>query len=211
MGKSEAGRDHTATTPLLIMRAAETLFLERGLGAVSLREIALAAKQRNPAAVAYHFGDKEGLVNAILERHSRPIQEGWLATLTHLDACQQTASLLELCQLLVRPTVAKLDDADGGRAYLSICATLATSTTQPLIDTPSGRGAGAQALGRRMMVLIGRLPPPVAVLRMTRVATVLYASIHDYQLLSHRGLSIARDVFVDDLVACIAAIVRPSI
>jgi AcrR family transcriptional regulator len=45
--------------------AAERLVAERGLAAMSLREVQAAAGQRNKSAAQYHFGSKEGLVEAI--------------------------------------------------------------------------------------------------------------------------------------------------
>jgi AcrR family transcriptional regulator len=45
--------------------AAERLAAERGLGTMSLREVQAAAGQRNKSAAQYHFGSKEGLVEAI--------------------------------------------------------------------------------------------------------------------------------------------------
>jgi AcrR family transcriptional regulator len=63
------------TTRLALMRAAERLFAERGVEAVSLREIATAAGQRNNSSALYHFGDKRELIEAMLSRHSDPINE----------------------------------------------------------------------------------------------------------------------------------------
>lgn len=45
---------------------AERLFAERGLHGVSLRQIGAAVGGSSPAAVQYHFGTKEVLVDAIL-------------------------------------------------------------------------------------------------------------------------------------------------
>lgn len=45
--------------------AAERLAAEKGLAAMSLREVQAAAGQRNKSAAQYHFGSKEGLVEAI--------------------------------------------------------------------------------------------------------------------------------------------------
>lgn len=45
--------------------AAERLAAEKGLAAMSLREVQAAAGQRNKSAAQYHFGSKEGLVAAI--------------------------------------------------------------------------------------------------------------------------------------------------
>ncbi len=55
-------------TRLALMRAAEQLFAQQGVDRVSLREIAIAAGQRNVSAATYHFGSKRELIEAILER-----------------------------------------------------------------------------------------------------------------------------------------------
>ena len=53
-------------TQSALIRAAGTLFAERGVAAVSVREITkLAGTQLN--AVSYHFGGKDGLTAAVLE------------------------------------------------------------------------------------------------------------------------------------------------
>ncbi len=51
-----------------MLDAAIELFATSGISATSLREIRLAAGQRNAAAPQYHFGDKRGLLLALLER-----------------------------------------------------------------------------------------------------------------------------------------------
>ena len=51
-----------------ILDAALRLFAQNGIEAVSLREIRIAAKQGNAGALHYHFGTKDGLVRALLER-----------------------------------------------------------------------------------------------------------------------------------------------
>ena len=56
-----------------ILDAALRLFAARGIAAVSLREIRLAAKQRNAGALHYHFGSKDGLLKALLERELPPV------------------------------------------------------------------------------------------------------------------------------------------
>jgi AcrR family transcriptional regulator len=63
------------TTRELILAAAERLFTEHGVFAVSNRQISEAAGQGNNAAVGYHFGTKADLVRAILRRHRAPIEQ----------------------------------------------------------------------------------------------------------------------------------------
>lgn len=61
-----------AGTPARILDAAEALFAERGFHAVSVREITAAADV-NGAAVFYHFGRKDDLLAAVLERRAAPL------------------------------------------------------------------------------------------------------------------------------------------
>src|SRR5262249_18330357 len=52
-----------------IIDVAERLFAERGFSGVSLREINSEAGQRNASAIQYHFGNREGLIKAVFDRH----------------------------------------------------------------------------------------------------------------------------------------------
>jgi AcrR family transcriptional regulator len=56
-----------------LLDTALRLFAAQGVAAVSLREIRLGAKQRNAGALHYHFGSKEGLLRALLERELPPL------------------------------------------------------------------------------------------------------------------------------------------
>jgi AcrR family transcriptional regulator len=57
-----------------ILAAAERLFAEHGVYAVSNRQVSEAAGQGNNAAVGYHFGTKADLVRAIEQKHRVPIE-----------------------------------------------------------------------------------------------------------------------------------------
>ncbi|MFI6789694.1 TetR/AcrR family transcriptional regulator [Nonomuraea sp. NPDC050383] len=57
-----------------ILTAAERLFAEHGVYAVSNRQVSEAAGQGNNAAVGYHFGAKADLVRAIARKHAQPIE-----------------------------------------------------------------------------------------------------------------------------------------
>jgi AcrR family transcriptional regulator len=70
---ARAERAHA--TRELILTAAERLFAEHGVFAVSNRQVSEAAGQGNNTAVGYHFGTKADLVRAIARRHAEPIEE----------------------------------------------------------------------------------------------------------------------------------------
>jgi AcrR family transcriptional regulator len=53
----------------VLLDAAARLFAERGIDNVSIAEIVRTANQRNASAVHYHFGNRDGLLAAVLARH----------------------------------------------------------------------------------------------------------------------------------------------
>jgi AcrR family transcriptional regulator len=61
---------NAARTREKLVDAAVALYGSRSIDAVSLREIGVAAGQRNPNALQYHFGDRDGLLQAIVDKHA---------------------------------------------------------------------------------------------------------------------------------------------
>jgi AcrR family transcriptional regulator len=74
-----------AETKERILDAAERLFADSGFAATSLRDITSEAEV-NLASVNYHFGSKEALLGAILERRLRPINDQRIALLDELES-----------------------------------------------------------------------------------------------------------------------------
>src|SRR5271169_2295413 len=70
-----ARSDRAGSTREAILTAAERLFAEHGVYAVSNRQVSEAAGQGNNAAVGYHFGTKADLVRAIETKHRIPIEQ----------------------------------------------------------------------------------------------------------------------------------------
>ncbi|GLY70671.1 TetR/AcrR family transcriptional regulator [Amycolatopsis taiwanensis] len=73
MAGRTAREERVNSTRELLLSAAERLFAEHGVFAVSNRQISEAAGQGNNAAVGYHFGTKTDLVRAIVRKHTRCI------------------------------------------------------------------------------------------------------------------------------------------
>ena len=95
---------------------------------MSLREINRAAGQRNASALQYHFGDRNGLVRAIIEKHRADTDPRRHALLDQYEATG-VIDLPALASALVLPLAAKLADPDGGRAYLQINCDVFTRPT----------------------------------------------------------------------------------
>jgi AcrR family transcriptional regulator len=70
----EVRNDRSSGTREALVSAAERLLAERGMYAVSNRQISEAAGQGNNAAACYHFGTRTGLLRAIEGKHRGPIE-----------------------------------------------------------------------------------------------------------------------------------------
>ena len=127
-----------ADVPSRLVSAAERLIAQRGLEAVSLREINAEAGVANASAVQYHFGDRAGLIRAILAKHHPAVEARRHALLDQFDADRagRGDALRTLCGALVRPLAAELANADGGAGYLQVMADLATRPV-PVLSTSS--------------------------------------------------------------------------
>lgn len=153
-----------------LIAAAEELFSTRGIGAVSLNEIVRAAGARNATALQYHFGDRAGLLRAVLDKHARGVDERRHAMLDayelgHSETPQpgtpdhprtpQPDALghpqaLSLASALVHPPAAKLADPDGGPAYLRIMAELISHPAASLATAEQDDPAGSIHRWRRL-------------------------------------------------------------
>ncbi|MFB7722287.1 TetR/AcrR family transcriptional regulator [Nocardia sp. NPDC056100] len=119
-----------------ILAAAERLFAEFGIESVSLRQIAVAAGQRNTSAVAYHYGSKDALVEAVYVWRMTTVNAQRLARLAALG---ETGTVTELVRALVEPLAATLHDPERAGEpswYLRFIAeTLWRPQFDPVINT----------------------------------------------------------------------------
>ena len=74
--KSPIGSDQSAGgTRQRLLLTALRLYAQEGLHAVSLRRISAAAGSKNSAAMHYHFSNKLGVIEALLEMIAKEVNE----------------------------------------------------------------------------------------------------------------------------------------
>ncbi|MDX6741315.1 helix-turn-helix domain-containing protein [Actinocorallia sp. A-T 12471] len=100
-----------ADAPARLLDAAGPLFAEHGYDAVSVRAVNKAAGM-NPAAVHYHFGSKEALATALLERRLGDLWSGRLAELEGLLTGSAPVPAARIAALLVEPLAALAHDPE---------------------------------------------------------------------------------------------------
>jgi AcrR family transcriptional regulator len=119
--KSSRTASNGEATRRRILTVAERLFAQRGLDAVSVRDITEAAKA-NTAAIHYHFGSKRKLVVAILERRAVELAERRGVLLDKIES-ESKPELRDVIEAMVQPSADMLaDKKGGGRHYIGFLA-----------------------------------------------------------------------------------------
>jgi len=112
------------TTKERLLDSAERLFADRGIAGTSLRDITAQA-EANLAAVNYHFGGKDGLLEAVFDRRLGPVNRERLGL---LDAFEEAAGddpvpLERIMYANLAPPFRKLDEWGGaGERFMRIVA-----------------------------------------------------------------------------------------
>lgn len=103
-----------------ILGAAEELFAQQGFGGTTLRQVTRHADV-NIAAVNYHFGSKENLVNEVFRRRMDQMSAQRLARLK--QAREDAPGELEpILAAFVEPALALAQDRHGGSAFIRVIA-----------------------------------------------------------------------------------------
>ena len=112
---------HAGDTKSRILDAAETLFIDCGYEAMSLRQITSRAEV-NLAAVNYHFGSKESLIHSMLSRRLDRLNEERVKLLDRFD--QMLGERLTCEHMLGAMFIPALrlsrDPRVGGKAFLRL-------------------------------------------------------------------------------------------
>lgn len=111
--------NRTGSTKDRILGAAEALFAQRGFDGASLRQLTSAAGV-NLAAVNYHFGSKEKLVEQVLRRRLDVLSNQRLAALDKLAGRPDTR-LEDVLDAFIRPAM-ELSHDDGGALFMRVLA-----------------------------------------------------------------------------------------
>lgn len=164
-----------------LLDCAEELFAHHGLEGVSLRAINAEAGL-SAAALHYHFGTKQALVEALLERRMPALMERRRILLDRLASGPTPVSARHVLEALLRPQAEML--AEGGEAglrYLRLIHRLqADGDLDPRFVVERYRG-GVERLLPLFQQALPALPQSVVQLRMGLAINVMLRSLaHDY-------------------------------
>jgi AcrR family transcriptional regulator len=138
-------------TKARILEAAERLFAERGVDGVSLREINTAAQQRNNVALQYHFGNRDGLIEAIAAKHLQRdlARQDELYALAEREG--RIGDFRSMVEVLWRPMAESIGLGPSERAWLRIAAELSSRPQIARGDISDAAGTTAWKAGTAVL------------------------------------------------------------
>jgi AcrR family transcriptional regulator len=143
-------------TKTRIIDAAEDLFVSSGFDAMSMRQITTAAGV-NLAAVNYHFGSKEALIQVVLARRLDPLNEARVAMLDQFEAkLGDQVTCEHLLTAMFLPAVRMFQDPSTSGHYLQFVGRAYTETSSVVRDFINLRYINT--LGRVFMAFQKALP-----------------------------------------------------
>jgi AcrR family transcriptional regulator len=194
-----------------LVDAAAKAFAQDGVFTASLIDITRQAGQRNRGALHYHFGSREGVLCAVLERHVEFLaqREG---ELLERALAQSDDDLRSVVEAIVRPAAELAESGWRGNCFLRILAELVE-------EDPAGLDADVQAVldrtgGYEVYAVIGQRMPPMApevqLERFALATSFTLRAVADRARATHRKGRAGRqqldyDEFVDNLVAMVSA------
>lgn len=101
-----------------ILGAAESLFAQHGFAGASLRQVTTAAKV-NLAAVNYHFGSKDTLIEEVLRRRLDALNAKRVDALEALD---EDAALEAILHAFIRPALELSLSGEDGAGFVRVLA-----------------------------------------------------------------------------------------
>jgi AcrR family transcriptional regulator len=170
---ADRGRRSQENAPggeLALILAAERLFAERGIEAVALRQINQAANQKNMSAAHYHFGSREGLVQAVLMHRWPDLDRRRGELLLRPGESRDIRFFLEA---FVWPLAEQLDPRDEGNHYIRFMQQYERCRGDYEKDRPL-TPAGVEIYAN-IARLIGYLPEDVRRLRMGYLINIIHA------------------------------------
>lgn len=177
--------DRSAQTRNRFIEAGQKLFAERSIDSVSLNEITVAAGQKNRNALQYHFGGREGLLQAIIDTHAARVHE---LRQPYLEGSGDK-SAEDAAHALIAPLADYVDENPQGIYYIKILSQMA-ALNSTLINPTSTSGISFrqdEKLERLLRNALSHLKPAEIRRRLFVIVSITFHGIADVCRASEAG------------------------
>lgn len=193
--------DPTAEKLLL---AAEQAFARSGIEGASVRQINSLAGQRNTSAIRYHFGSKEGLLEALIERRMGALDRDRADALALADDAPTSADRIErLVDALVRPLAERVCSEPSWGCWVRVLVQLVSIRGQSFHSMWQGdHDRASRAIFRQLRQELSGLPAPIWQQRAMDLMTWVTSSLSERARMLEAGVRppLGREAFIENLV-----------
>ncbi len=200
-----------------MIEAAERIVAERGLTAMSLRVVQQESGQRNKSAAQYHFGSRDGLIEAVLVTRMAAVNERRRAMLDAIStdptdgADPSSTALRPLVEALVRP-VAEQTVLRPESCWARFVVQAGNDPAVAEVVRRRVEGEAYRELVERLGAAMSAVPEPLRRLRVERAVGVVFASLAADESVRDRALptSVHQECRIEDLIdATVALLAAP--
>src|SRR5438046_2512014 len=115
-----------------ILDAAEELFMLHGFEGTSMRQLTTKAGV-NLAAVNYHFGSKDALIEAVFRRRLDPMNAARIAALDELEKSSRSPAPEAIIRAFIGQSLRMIEDTrSGGRNFIRLLGRSYTEPSKPI-------------------------------------------------------------------------------
>lgn len=217
-------RDQSTSSPLSapalrIIDAAERLFAFHGIEGVSLRTVRQAAGHRNNYAIQYHFQDKTGLLNAILNERYIFLERRMAEIMNQVSGSSERPSIRSMMEAVFLP-LDELVDEEGRHIHARFLLQFMTQFTPwDGITHPADRQLDAgsmNTLWRHLTAALDYVPEALLRARLFNLTRMFVGALIEWENSTLRGVrTLPHETLVADLLdiasAAIAAKPDPGV
>ncbi len=186
--------------------AAEQIVAERGLPALTLKDVQLAANQSNKSAAKYHFGSREGLLDAVIDARMSRVNARRQVMLEKLQDSRHPATVRQLVETLVQPLAAETMYRPNSRYARFLVQALFDPALAGLLQRHFQAASYTAVV--ELLSDHGSLPPEIGQWRIQNIVM-----LNMMALAAHEGLGRTPsecDAIVTDLITtCVASFEAP--
>ena len=161
-----------------ILDTAERLFSSKGVNVVSLRDINTAAGV-SQGVLHYHFGGRDGLLKALLERRLPTLAVERQAMLQTLRAGKKSPSVAQIVEVIVVPLARlAIEQGKGGRRFIKLLAHLNLEQNR-IYQTEAAKYSASidGQLSEWLMLQLPQTPVDIMEMRLTMALHAMYNTL----------------------------------
>ena len=199
------------STKQRILDSAEALFARHGFAGASLRQVTASANV-NLAAVNYHFGSKENLVNEVFRRRLDSLNEQRLRALEVVQS-RKDFTLEDVLAAFVRPALSLSQDQQGGAGFVRVLARAYAEHNEQLRKfLHDNYGPALKQFATAFAALLPHLDKQELYWRLDIISGALTYAMADFGMIKRRGVTEQqhRDLSSEHLIKFAAAGLRAS-